>query len=223
LRKGLGSTLAFIRRALLDETEKVRELAVGSQLQVELKAVSELVDAANACSTITVGDMAPSNLLLGSQGVVFIDLEYCGVRNAFYDAMYWHCIYPVSPAAADQMDRAYDDGLKSAGVHLPEAEFLSTMQLSLSHRLFWTLSWDLDVLFEQDRDVVAGVSMRRTLCRYLREYLRFAAKVPRVEHPRLLHVATTLEAKLSELWPEAAANIGREYEVREGAVQLVSE
>jgi tRNA A-37 threonylcarbamoyl transferase component Bud32 len=204
LRKGLRSTLAFIRLALSDGADKARELAVGSELHAELMEVADLVDETNAFLTITVGDMAPSNLLLGRRGPVFIDLEYCGVRNAFYDAMYWHCIYPFSPDAADQMDLAYSDGLHAAGIRLPEGQFLSTMHMFLSHRLFWTLSWDMEALFKEDRDVVSGVSMRTTICGYLREYIRFAATVPRVDHPQLLSVATRLEARLSQLWPEAA-------------------
>jgi hypothetical protein len=174
-------------------------------LHAELLEVADLVDEVNDLSTITVGDMAPSNVLLGPRGAVFIDLEYCGVRNAFYDAMYWHCIYPLSPDTADQMDLAYRDGLCAGGIHLSRGQFLTAMQLFFSHRLFWTLSWDLEVLFKEDRHIVPGVSLRATICHYLREYIRFAATVPRVDHPHLLSVAKRLETRLSQLWPEAIA------------------
>lgn len=71
----------------------------------------------------------------------------------------------------------------------------------MSQRLFWTLSWDMISLFERDRELVPGVSTRQTLCQYLDEYLRFAAQVPKLDHPNLLRIAQRLSAHLSTLWP----------------------
>ena len=98
LRDSAGATLAFLRRALLPGVSDAAadEFAVGSEVHSQLIQVADHVDEPSALSTITVGDLAPSNVLLGAQGPVFIDLEYCGVRHAFYDAMFWHCIRPFS-------------------------------------------------------------------------------------------------------------------------------
>ena len=205
LRKGAEATLAFIQRALSCDGDAVAEGVVSSEVHSQLIDVADRVDESGVFSTITVGDMAPGNLLLGPEGPVFIDLEYCGIRNAFYDAMYWHCIYPFSGEMADRMDVAYRDGLQAAGVPVAEDQFVATMLLFMSHRLFWTLSWNMDPLFQHDRDVVPGVGMRSTICRYLREYVRFASVARRFEHTGLISVATRLEAVLSQRWPEAVA------------------
>jgi hypothetical protein len=120
--------------------------------------------------------------------------------------MYWHCICTFSDDIADQMDLAYRDGLNAAGVRIAEDHFHLAMFLFTSHRLFWTLSWNMEALFDCDRDVVPGVSTRRTVCRYLREHARLAAALPRVEHVALASVTKRLETRLSELWPEAATD-----------------
>jgi hypothetical protein len=204
LRQATGLTLAFIRRALSNDPAAAAALAVGSDVHSQLTMVADRVDEPGILSTITVGDMAPSNLLLGSQGPVFIDLEYCEIRNAFYDAMYWHCIYPVSADIANRMDLAYRDGLRVGGVDITEDSFVATMFLFMSHRLFWTLSWNMEELLERDRDVVPGVSTRKTICEYLREYVRYAETSSRLEYPALVAIARRLEVRFSQLWPEAA-------------------
>ncbi len=57
--------------------------AGSSDLQSELMRVADEVDGPRILSTITVGDMAPSNVLLGLDGPVFLDFEYCGIRSGF--------------------------------------------------------------------------------------------------------------------------------------------
>jgi hypothetical protein len=204
LRKAVDPILGFIRRALNDNAG-VSAYAIGSDLQSELMRVADEVDEPGHLSTITVGDMAPSNVLLGPDGPVFVDFEYCGIRSGFYDAMYWHCICPFSSDIANRMDIAYRGGLDEGGLHIVEDQFMAKMFLFMSHRLFWSLSWNMEVLFERDRDVVPGTSTRRIICEYLREYSRFAAILPRPEHAVLISIARTLEARLSQLWPEVGA------------------
>jgi hypothetical protein len=199
LRAALSSTMAFIEQTLAGDPAGAVGFAPGA-IHSALLAVAARVDEQDSLSTITLGDMAPSNVLLGTSGPVFIDLEYSGIRSGFYDAMYWHCIYPVGPEIADLMDTAYRDGLGAAGVSLSEPRYLAGTFLFMSHRLFWTLSWNLLPLLEQDRDVVPGVSARQTIRRYLREYVRFASKLPFVEYPALLDVAERLDARLCEAY-----------------------
>jgi hypothetical protein len=204
LRKGVGSVLGFIRHALSDDPTLPAH-TVGADLESELMRVADQVDEPGILSTITVGDMAPSNVLLGPDGPVFVDFEYCGARDGFYDAMYWHCICSFSADIADRMDVAYRSGLEEGGVRIAEEQFMATMLLFMSHRLFWSLSWNMEPLFERDRDVVPGVSTRWIICQYLREYTRFAAMLPRPEHTALVSMARTLEERLSRLWPEVSA------------------
>lgn len=200
LRQGVNATLAFMRHALAENTRDARKMTVGEEVHEQLLDVAESVDEPSSLCTLTVGDMAPSNILLGPHGPVFVDLEYCGVRNAFYDAMYWHCICPFPGAIADQMDLAYRDALQAARVQLTAEQFDSTMHLFMSHRLFWTLSWDTEALFEADRDIIDGVSTRKVICSYLQEYVRFAERLPRLRHAALLSAAMMLRSTLSQLW-----------------------
>ncbi|HWZ91080.1 MAG TPA: hypothetical protein VNW92_19600 [Polyangiaceae bacterium] len=198
LNEGAAGTLAFIQRALAPAVSA--ELSLGSGLQTELLSVAERVDELGILTTLTLGDMAPSNVLLAPHGPVFIDLEYCAVRHACYDAMFWHCICPFSNQLTNRMDASYRAGLSSAGVKVDEAQFLGAMQLFMTHRLFWTLSWNMESLLDRDRELVPGVSTRATLIQYLREFVRITAQIPAPEHPLLLQVAKRLEARLSSLW-----------------------
>jgi phosphotransferase family enzyme len=202
LRSGMEATLAFLRHALSEEVASANQLEPGAEVHSQLMDVANRVDESDDLFTITLGDLAPSNLVLGSEGPVFIDFEYCGVRHAFYDAMYWHCICPFPAKIVDRMDEAYRAGLGTAGVRTSDEQYGATMLLFMSHRLFWTLSWGMESLFQQDRDVIPGVSTRRTICAYLREYLRFSSMLRRVEHTSLVSVAHRLEQRLSRLWSE---------------------
>jgi aminoglycoside/choline kinase family phosphotransferase len=203
LKENASATLAFVQRALSPEHSPATsaEFGLDSALHAELLSVAEGVDEPSSLVTLSLGDLAPSNILLGARGPVFIDLEYCAARHAFYDAMFWHCIYPLPSDLPARMDASYRAGLHSVGVELEEEEFHRAMLRFMSQRLFWTLSWDMISLFERDRELVPGVSTRLTLCQYLDEYLRFAAQVPKLDHPNLLRVAQRLSAHLSTLWP----------------------
>jgi hypothetical protein len=79
-----------------------------------LEHLSRRIAEGAADTTITVGDIAPANVFLSSDEVVFIDFEYAGVRQPFYDAMFWHCICPFPPDVCDAMARCYRIGLTEA-------------------------------------------------------------------------------------------------------------
>ncbi len=200
LLSGIPATLSFLERAWFEEIQP-RDFPLDA-VGAELTRVAREVDAPSDLRTVTLGDMAPSNILAGPEGPVFIDLEYCGVRHAFYDAMYWHCICPFPSHTVDMMDTAYRDGLRSAGIDLDDESFHRDMVSHLSHRLFWTLSWNMNGLFDEDRDVVPGVSTRRVVREYLRGYSRLAARSDDTQQSPLSRVVTILERRLAELWPD---------------------
>ncbi len=203
LNNNVDATCAFLQSAFARIASDIpsAEFSHGSDVHAELLKVAEDVDKPSALSTITVGDMAPSNILLGPHGPIFIDFEYCAVRQPFYDAMFWHCIYPLPEHIADQMDTAYHQGLSAAGLPIDQGEFRQAMFLFMAHRLFWTLSWNMEPLLERDREIVPGVSMRTTLQAYLQEYTRFATHIER--HQEVLPaIAARLGEGLARLWPE---------------------
>jgi hypothetical protein len=199
LRASIPAVASFLRLALRDANDG--EFAAHSEFQAQLRSVASAVDEPSGLTTLTLGDLAPSNILLGLHGPVFIDLEYCSVRHAFYDAMFWHCICPVPPRVADSMDAAYCEGLRFAGAAINPESFRREMLLFASHRLFWTLSWNMDELMKRDREVVPGISMRATLLRHLGEYVRLA-NMQDLERDVLLRVVARLDDRLSRLWAD---------------------
>lgn len=140
-----------------------------------LERLAESIAADGPALTITVGDMAPTNMLLDAERVTFIDLEYSGVRHPFYDAAFWRCIYPLTPRTADAMEARYRVGLAQLGLPLDAATFEREMTRLCSHRVFWMLSWNMRALLEQSRPVVpGGPGLRSVLLHHLAELLRLA-------------------------------------------------
>jgi hypothetical protein len=152
--------------------------------------------------TLTLGDLAPSNILVVDRAAVFLDLEYCGHRHPFYDAVFWRCICPMPSAVRTAMDAAYRQGSREGGAELSEAKFEQEMLLFAAHRAFWTLSWNMDAVFVADRDFVPGVSTRAILRRYLDECL-VLSKRHRATPPDWIDVLATLAERLAELWRDA--------------------
>jgi hypothetical protein len=129
-----------------------------------------------------------------------LDLEYCGVRHAFYDAMFWRCICPLPAPVADRMERAYLDALRAAGWQLDDERAAGEMVAVATHRMLWMLSWNMTALFEADRDWARpGLSTRGALLRYLDDYLEFAT--PRPHDPALLTPLAKLRDGLAGRWP----------------------
>jgi thiamine kinase-like enzyme len=108
--------------------------AIGEPLETALDRLAASVAEDGPCSTVTVGDMAPSNVLLDDSRVIFVDFEYAGVRHPFYDAMFWRCIVPFRPGIADAMEAHYGAGLASRCFELDDDAFRRDMTRLASHR-----------------------------------------------------------------------------------------
>jgi len=134
--------------------------------------------------TFTVGDMAPTNVLLTERGPVFIDFEYAGLRHAFYDAMFWRCICPFPDEIADAMEVHYLAGLAAAGLRRSDpTEVRSEMALLCAHRMLWSLTWDVASLLERDREMAPGESGRALILTWLagtRSLLSASGELPAV-------------------------------------------
>jgi hypothetical protein len=191
----MPAVLRFVERVLGDNAGLAEELA----------GVAERVGNPASFATLSVGDMAPSNVILGGGTVTFVDLEYSGIRHAFYDAMFWHCIGTFPASIAGALDAEYRAGLSDGGLRVSDDVFRREMTRLMSHRLFWTLSWDSEGLLTEDREIVpGGPGMREVLLRYLADYVRGAAAEP--EARALRDVASSLLERLTEWWPAAAAS-----------------
>jgi len=194
LSASLEETLAFIREALPTENGD-RLLPV---LRRELQALCRQL-AQHDMATITLGDLAPSNVLQGSDGAVFIDLEYCAVRSPLYDAVFWHVIYSDLPASViEKLDLAYREGWAQAGLEVTDEQFARQLWLSASERLFWMFSWGLQSLLNADREIRPGHSLRRVLLGCLRNYARI--DVAANQQGALGQCARCLEEHLAQQW-----------------------
>ena len=124
----------------------------------------------------TVGDIAPANVFLSSDEVVFIDFEYAGVRQPFYDAMFWQCICPFPPDVCDAMASRYRAGLTEAGWTFDNDRFDRGMVDAAAHRLFWTLGWSSTAnLLDKDRP---APPTRALLLHYIAEFVRLTRGRP---------------------------------------------
>lgn len=176
--------------------------AAGPLARQALLELAAQVDILEDDSTFTLGDLAPSNILLVDRAPLFLDLEYCGYRHPFYDAVFWRCICPMPNEVSTAMDAAYLQGARTAGTERTQAKFEHDMLLFAAHRTFWTLSWSMESLFVADREFVPGVSTRAILRRYLKECL-ILSKRRDVISPTWLSLLATLADRLSDLWPDA--------------------
>lgn len=164
-------------------------------------ALARLADAvanvpAEAC-TLTLGDMAPSNVLVSDAHVNFVDLEYAGLREPFYDAMFWRVIVPMPLDLSRDLDTTYRAALADADWPLDEATFAEGRARAAAHRLCWTLSWGLDGLLELDWPVVPeGPGMRQVLLGYLRQFIDVAGPLD----PLLPATAVALREALVARW-----------------------
>ncbi len=152
-------------------------------------------------TTITVGDIAPTNVFLSADEVVFIDFEYAGVRHPFYDAMFWHCICSFPPDVCDAMTNRYRVGLAEGGWPFDDDRFDRGMVDAASHRLFWTLGWTSTAnLLEKDRP---APPTRALLLHYIAEFVRLARGRP--HDPALVAMAEECLRRLLLRWDERPA------------------
>lgn len=151
-----------------------------------------------AACTLTLGDMAPSNVLVTPDRVGFVDLEYAGLREPFYDAMFWRVIVPFPPALAATLDVDYHAALRESGWAMSDPAFALGRARAATHRLFWTLSWGLWGLFKRDWPVVPdGPGMRSVLQGYL---ANLVSVIEPLGEPVLTQAASHLREVLGERW-----------------------
>ena len=192
-----GAVVEFIARALIHPARGFDEA---------YQRIAERFGAPASLLAVTLGDLAPSNVMAAPQGPRFIDLEHCGARHAFYDAMFWRCICPLPGAIADAMDRAYFNALSASGITLSQERFDAEMVALASHRMLWMLSWNMLELFERDHPWAGELSSTRAaLLRYLDEYVRFASARP--HEPAIVSTLDDLRSALAERFHERAPEI----------------
>jgi hypothetical protein len=173
----------------------------GDTLTNSLLHLSARIAEPRACTTITVGDMAPTNILITRDEVLFIDLEFAGERHPFYDAMFWRGLCSFPPAVCDGMERMYRLGLAEAGWSFDDDAFDCGMIDAAADRLFTTLGWASTAsLIHADR---SSPPTRPLVLRYLTEFLRLVAT--RSCDPAFVEAASRCLGVLLSRWGDCRA------------------
>ena len=188
---GLPAITGFFAQAGVALTESAR---------AELSAVADGVARPGDKLAFTVGDMAPSNILITKSGPVFIDFEYAGFRHAFYDAVFWRCICPFPAMIVTAMDEAYRQGWSDAGSPMTNAAFTESMALMTAHRTLWALTWGTQALWAADSEWAPRVSGRLLVRLWLRGFHTLASTGKTL--PRLAEAVHGLDNALGRHWPE---------------------
>jgi aminoglycoside/choline kinase family phosphotransferase len=163
-----------------------------------LEKLSRHIAAGGQDTTLTLGDIAPTNVLFRSGEAVFIDFEYCGIRHPFYDSMFWRCMCAFPPDVCDAMERDYRRGLTENGWTFDDDRFDRAMVDTAAHRLFWMLGWSSTAeLLEDDR---RAPPTRALVLHYFTEFLRLAEGRP--HDPALVAMAEACLASLFARWED---------------------
>jgi hypothetical protein len=195
------------------------DIPVPEAFDQALERLSRRIADGGRDTTVTIGDIAPTNVLVTSNEVVFLDFEYSGVRHPFYDAMFWRCICPFPADVCDAMERNYRRGLTDAGWPFDNDEFDRAMLDAASHRLFWTLGWASTAnLLENDRRLPPT---RALLIHYIAEFLRLAGGRP--HDPALVAMSEACLRGLLSRWDQRPSDAAFPVFARSSAIGRPSE
>jgi hypothetical protein len=192
-RAGLPAVRAFVEGL---------GLTPAAPLGRALEGLADRIAGGGPDCTVTHGDLAPGNVLLEGDQVVFIDLEFCGVRHPFSDATIWRGVCAFPGEVSDLVERRYRRGLAQGGWQFSDERFDRDMVQAASHRLFWMLGWPTTAqLLDGDRPLAPT---RALVLHALAEYLRFARARP--HEPVLTQTAQACLEALAKRWPETSAD-----------------
>ena len=200
----------WLRRRGGDLEAWLRAVGAGRAGPVDeaLKALADFVEAPGAWTTVTHGDMAPSNTLRAADGWRLVDFEYAGVRPALYDALLWTLFCPFPPELVERADAAYRDALAEGFPAARDArQYAAARARVAAWRMLDLLHWQSPALLEADRPWAPGVGARGAVLWHL---ARFHALAPADDAVTAPTAAATrpLERALLARWgaaPDAAS------------------
>jgi hypothetical protein len=200
--RGRGSDLAAWLSAL-------REPAAASPDEA-IDELARFVERPGEWTTLTHGDMAPSNTGRTVSGWRLLDFEYAGVRPALYDALLWTLFCPFPPDLIERADRAYRDTM-AAGFPAArdDATYVSARARVAAWRMLDLFHWQTPALLEADRVWAPNVGARGAILWHLARFHALARAAS--SDPIVTAIATTtaaLERTLRARWgapPDAAA------------------
>jgi hypothetical protein len=184
--------------------------AGGRGVDDALEVLARFVEEPGDWTTVTHGDMAPSNSICPVGGWRLLDFEYAGARPALYDALLWTLFCPLPPLVIEDADRAYREAL-AAGFPLAhdDAVYATARARVAAWRTLDLLHWLPPALLAADRPWAPGLDARDAVTWHLARFLTMAAAAPDdlVAAP-IAAAARRLERRLVERWgraPDAGA------------------
>ncbi|HKZ08373.1 MAG TPA: hypothetical protein VJU81_23100 [Methylomirabilota bacterium] len=173
-----------------------------------LKALADFVEEPGAWTTVTHGDMAPSNTLRAGDGWRLVDFEYAGVRPALYDALLWTLFCPFPPELIARADAAYRDGLAAGFPVARDARHYAAARARVAAwRMLDLLHWQAPALLDADRPWAPGVGARGAVLWHLARFHALAPMEDAVTAP-IAAATRPLERALLARWgapPDAAS------------------
>jgi hypothetical protein len=197
-------------RYLLDHEERLSRWvaatgakeAPGTHEDLEVLA-RELADPGPFLS-LTHGDMAPSNSIFTPGGPRLLDFEYCGMRHALYDTLMWLLTVSLPDELISRAELTYriacSQGCDAAQV---DASWMRARAVVTAARTVNLFQWIPPKALERDREWAPGVSERAALLRHLARCR--AVLEPLNPVPSLARTLASLEARLTERWPDTPA------------------
>jgi hypothetical protein len=200
----------WLRRRGADLEAWLRAVGVALPGPVDeaLKALADFVETPGVWTTVTHGDMAPSNTLRAADGWRLVDFEYAGVRPALYDALLWTLFCPFPPDLIERADAAYRDGLAEGFPAARDAgQYAAARARVAAWRMVDLLHWQPSGLLDADRPWAPGVGARGAVLWHLARFHTLAPAGDAITAP-VAASTRPLERALLARWgaaPDAAS------------------
>lgn len=195
----------WLRRRGADLEAWLRAVGEGLPESVDeaLKVLADFVEGPDAWTTVTHGDMAPSNTLRAADGWRLMDFEYAGVRPALYDALLWTLFCPFPAELVQRADAAYREGLAEGFPAACDAgQYAAARARVAAWRMLDLLYWQAPALLDADRPWAPGVGARGAVLWHLSQFHALAPAGDAVTAP-VAAATRRLERALRARWGDA--------------------
>jgi thiamine kinase-like enzyme len=192
--RGRGSDLAAWLSALREPVAALPDEAMDE--------LAQFVERPGEWTTLTHGDMAPSNTGQTASGWRLLDFEYAGVRPALYDALVWTLFCPFPPGLIERADRVYRETM-AAGFPAArdDAAYATARARVAAWRMLDLLHWQTPALLEADREWAPGVGARGAVLWHLARFHALAGAASRdTVVPMIAATTLALERALRARW-----------------------
>jgi hypothetical protein len=175
-----------------------------------IETLVQFVERPGPWTTLTHGDMAPSNTARAAGGWRLLDFEYAGLRPALYDALVWTLFCPFPSALIERADRAYRETLAAGFPDARDDAAYGTARARVAAwRMLDLLHWQPPVLLDADRAWAPGVGARGAVLWHLARFHALADAAPGDQAVAPIAATTrALERALRARWgrpPDAGA------------------